>query len=307
MNVNNTASSMICSGRCGRPPLAAVGRRRDHNHMQPARAVRAEDQRLLDVGRARRAGDQVDDARQQAGAEFLAQPLQAPFRSRRRRRAASSTTMWLSGRKLSVVGLSGPDVSTSVPVSATRAECVRHRRELAAVGRTGRDVERRLALPWQRRQSRHRRRAGPRAADCAAAGTRRSRQARRRIGRDRLDRRRQRLEHLARTARTRSASASCPRSGTTPAGWPLQPIGNFLAARRFLPVTPSDVRIEAKIDVARAHRRRPSIATGSVVPCGTGKSRYRVQPPASGSQRKRPRPAADQVERAHAASAVARP
>src|SRR5712691_12142427 len=29
-----------------------------HHHMQPARAMRAEDQRLLDVGRARRAGDQ---------------------------------------------------------------------------------------------------------------------------------------------------------------------------------------------------------------------------------------------------------
>ena len=34
---------------------------------------------------------------------------------------ASTTTMWASGRKLSVVGLSGPEASTSVPVSAMPA------------------------------------------------------------------------------------------------------------------------------------------------------------------------------------------
>ena len=36
--------------------------------------------------------------------------------------SANTTTKWLSGRKLSVVGLSGPETSASVPVSATAAK-----------------------------------------------------------------------------------------------------------------------------------------------------------------------------------------
>src|SRR5215204_2642734 len=39
---------------------------RHHDHVQPARAVGAEDQRLLDVGGARRAGDPVHGARHRA-------------------------------------------------------------------------------------------------------------------------------------------------------------------------------------------------------------------------------------------------
>ena len=40
--------------------------------MQPARAVRAEDERLLDVGRARRAGDEIEGSRHDAFAVTVA-------------------------------------------------------------------------------------------------------------------------------------------------------------------------------------------------------------------------------------------
>src|SRR4051794_3947824 len=47
----------------------------NHQHMQPAGPVRAEDQDLRDVGRAGGAGYHVDIARQRVGAEFFAQAL----------------------------------------------------------------------------------------------------------------------------------------------------------------------------------------------------------------------------------------
>ena len=84
--------------------------------------MRAEQQRLLDIGGARGAGDEVERARRlaRAVASRAAWRTRSPCRRPRPRR--TRTTTWLSGRKLSVVGLSAPEISASVPVSAMAAK-----------------------------------------------------------------------------------------------------------------------------------------------------------------------------------------
>jgi hypothetical protein len=49
--------------------------------------------------------------------------------------------MWVSGRKLRVVGLSGPEIKTSVPVSATPAKAHDSEDFVGGPGRAGLDLE----------------------------------------------------------------------------------------------------------------------------------------------------------------------
>jgi hypothetical protein len=80
--------------------------------------VGAQDERLLDVGGAGRACDEVYGAGQGALAVALTYALPNGFVVAGDIGAAIAT-IWVSGRKFSVVGLSWPERRTSVPVSAT--------------------------------------------------------------------------------------------------------------------------------------------------------------------------------------------
>ena len=154
--------------------------------------------------------------------------------------------------------------------------------------------------PTAARRAADRRRGGLASAGYAGAAAPRPRRARRR--RSAASRRcRPRPRPSRRTASTRSCGGNCPRAGMTPRGCCFS--RSATAARRAgsSPVTPSDWRIEAK-SVARARHCVLTLrfhCAWKVCTSGAGKSRCRVQPPASGSQRKRPKIFPDQPERKH--------
>ena len=93
----------------------------DDDDVQPPRAVRAQQQRLLDVGRARRAGDEIDRARRRAGAVDGAQFHENAFVIADEVVGEHDDDV-IVGQKASVVGLSGPETSARVPLSATAAK-----------------------------------------------------------------------------------------------------------------------------------------------------------------------------------------
>ena len=87
--------------------------------------------------------------------------------------------------------------------------------------------------------------------------------------------------------------------------WARAPGGRPRSAARIvsLPVTPSERRMLARMSSRALMRTLPLRSrcqrAWKVSPCGAGKSRYFVQPLASGSHAKRPRAAAGKAESAH--------
>jgi len=87
----------------------------EQDDVHSRRSVHAEHDGLIDIGGARRARDEVDRARHLP--EGLAHQRESVFHMGTIR-AAFTTTTCVSGSRLAVAGVSGPEVSTSVPVSA---------------------------------------------------------------------------------------------------------------------------------------------------------------------------------------------
>ena len=174
--------------------------------------------------------------------------------------------MCVSGRKLSVVGLSVPEASTSVPVSATPPSA--WLRPTASLPSDGAALDLDLRpLPRHARRAAGRRPSGARPADCGRADSRRPPpglalgvgDARRRVA--------ETFSAIFVNSATRSSGGSCPRAGMTLRGAPLEP-GDATAApsRRSLPVDAERAADLAEDDVARAHvaffRFRPHLLEG---------------------------------------------
>ena len=152
----------------------------DDDHMQPARAVGAEQQGLLDVAGAGGAGDQVHGARHRAFAEGEAHPGPDGSRNRRRYPWPTTTMMWLSGRKLRVDGFSGPETITSDAGLRDAAEGMAHCVEIVRRRFGPCAMSRAVVGPRHGGEARIVAHANRRPAGCDRAGSQRSIAARRR-------------------------------------------------------------------------------------------------------------------------------
>ena len=262
--------------RDGRPRARRPRSAGDHD-MQPPRPVRAEQQRLLDVGRARRAGDEIDACAARRPCRRPRAAWRRRSRNRRRCPPRDSTTMWLSGRKLSVVGLSGAGDERERARLGDR----RRRRSLTALRSCPSEAPCRISSAVAPQGIAARRGVGAHAQ--ASPGRLLSRRKRAtsagNVGRASAT--------SATLAWTRSASALNVATRASSVALPAlrHDAGGRLAraaprprTRRgaSAPVTPSERRMLAKIAVARAHCVAPLLARHwlwKVAPCGAARSR----------------------------------
>ena len=125
------------AGSCRRDPFLRSAARRPA-YVQPARSVRAQLQRLLDVARARRPGDEVDRARQAAlrraaGAGVLVRAQDRARPAARRARSRAGRRAWSASRRRAAA-------------SACRSRRCRRRRRSARPVRSSRGPSCRLSM-----------------------------------------------------------------------------------------------------------------------------------------------------------------